>query len=145
MSEVAVNRYTKTRIITADPVELVIIAYEGAIYALESAKLCIMEARYEEKEREILKAQDFISELHSSLNMEAGKIATALAGLYKYMIRKILSADANSDAEGLEEIIQMLKVLKDTWETIRAESVGHCTPALSKSQSQPRRMANVLA
>ena len=122
-----------------------IIAHEGAIYSLESAKLYLLEKRYEEKERAILKAQDFIYELHSSLNTEAGEVATALAGLYKYMIRKILHADINRDAGALEEVIKILKELKDTWETIQTQAVVQYTSAPLKLQAQARRIANVMA
>jgi len=144
MNGVASNQYTKARVITANPLELVIIAYEGAIHALESGKLCLLEKKYEQKERALLKAQNIINELHSSLNMEAGEIAERLANLYNYMIRKILYADLHKDVEGLEEIIKMLKELKDAWETIQTEEARYPADPF-KSQAQPRRIASVVA
>jgi len=144
MSATISDTYIKTRIITANPLELVIIAYEGAIRATESAKLYMLEERYEEKERAILKAQYIINELHSSLNIEAGEISKVLASLYNYMIRRILYADLNRDAGVLDEIIKMLKELKDTWETIQTEVVRYQSSHF-KSQARPRKTASVMA
>lgn len=114
-----VQSYRKTNVITADPKRLVIMLYEGAIDNLKLAKIKLEAKEYEAKNKALVKAQNMISELLCSLDLEkGGQIAKNLDGLYNYMLRQILKADLNSDAAILNEVVSLLEELLSAWKTI---------------------------
>ena len=114
-----IQMYRKTNVVTADPKRLVLMCYEGAIDSLKIGKQKIAEKDYEEKGKNIAKAQDIISELKSSLNFEeVGTIAANLDSLYNYILRRITEADLENDVQAFEDVIGMLGDLKSAWEEI---------------------------
>ena len=111
--------YRRTRVLTADPRNLVILCYEGAIDSLKIGKQRIAEKDYEGRSKALDKAQDIISELLCSLNFEkGGSIAKNLDSLYNYMLRRIIHADLKNDVRAVDEVIGMLTELKAAWEEI---------------------------
>jgi flagellar protein FliS len=66
----------------------------------------------------LLKAQNVIWELTSSLNFEAGEIAYNLESIYNYMIRRIMDADIKRTTEPIDEVIHYLLELRESWEKI---------------------------
>ena len=114
-----IQMYRETNVVTADPKRLVLMCYEGAIDSLKIGKQKIAEKDYEEKGKNIAKAQDIISELKSSLNFEeGGTIAANLDSLYNYILRRITEADLENDVQAFEDVIGMLGELKSAWEEI---------------------------
>ena len=82
------EKYKKVDVSTASQNKLIIMLYDGAIKFLETA-CAAMDKKHgvEEAHNNILKAQEIIYELLSSLNYEAGEIAERLASIYtKLMI-----------------------------------------------------------
>ena len=111
--------YRRTSVMTADPMRLVIMCYEGAIESLKKVKQKMAEGDYEGKCEDLVKAQNIIVELLSSLEPEkGGSIAKNLDSLYNYMLRKMFAADVNKDMGAIDEIVGMLGELKSAWEEI---------------------------
>ena len=126
-----VQSYRKTNITTSDPVRLIIMCYEGAIDSLKLAKEKIKEKDYEKKAKAIIKAQDIIEELMSSLNFEkGGEIADNLESLYNYMLRRILQGDLNKDVGAIDEVIGIFSDLLSAWQEVALKP---------ESQIQPER------
>jgi len=105
--------------------------YEGAIDSLKLAKEKIKEKDYEKKAKAIIKAQDIIEELMSSLNFEkGGEIADNLESLYNYMLRRILQGDLNKDVGAIDEVIGIFSDLLSAWQEVALKP---------ESQVQPER------
>lgn len=117
----AMNVYNRMDVLTSDPLRLVIMMYEGAIRALEDYKECFHKRDYVAKCRALNKAQEIISELQASLNMEAGEISRLLSGIYSYMGRRLVNGDLQRSLEPAEEVIRMLCELKEGWEAIEVK------------------------
>jgi flagellar protein FliS len=114
-----IETYRKTHVLTADPRRLIIMCYEGAIDQLMIAKSKYLAKDYEGKSKALSKAQDFISELLCSLNLEqGGVIAQNLKALYHYMLLRLLRGDLARDLNAYEEVIRMLRELKSAWESL---------------------------
>jgi flagellar protein FliS len=117
-----IQSYRKTDIFTSDPVNLVIMCYEGAIESLKLAKEKMKEEDYEKKAKAIIKAQNIIDELLCSLDFEkGGVIADNLSNLYNYMLRRILFGNVNKDMSAIDEVIGMLDELLSAWISIYAQ------------------------
>jgi len=114
-----IQSYRRTNVITADPGQLVIMCYEGAIDNLIIAKQRKAEKKYEEKCQNIKKAKDIIDELLCSLDFEkGGSIAKHLESIYNYMTRRIILGDVNGDMGAIDEVVGMLRELLSAWKEV---------------------------
>lgn len=121
--------YLESRILSADPVELVCILYEHAILAVEDARDCLGKGDIASRSKAISKAIAIVGELESSLDHKAGEeVARNLARLYQYIRIRLLVANRNQDAKPLIEVERLLKTVSDAWNAIRPEVVPHPTP-----------------
>lgn len=114
------EEYQVNQVATANPKQLVIMLYEGAIRFLEEALQNIGNFRkYDVVNTKILRAQDIINELMVSLDMEkGGEIANNLLSLYVFMKKELLEANINKDKTRVERVIKMLVDLKSAWENM---------------------------
>lgn len=117
-----VHSYRQASVMTADPMKLVLMCYEGAISNLKSAKNAYLAKDYESKGKYLQKTIDFISELNASLDMDRGEgIAVNLRALYLYFIRLLTEADLKRDLKVFDEVLNMLLELDSAWKTIDEE------------------------
>ena len=117
-----IQSYRKTNVVTADPMRLVIMCYEGAVDSLKLAKQKIDEKDYEAKAKAINKTKDIIDELLCSLDLEkGGVIANNLSSLYNYMKRRIMFGDINKDTGAIDEVIGMLSELLSAWQGVASK------------------------
>lgn len=117
----ALNAYTQTKVTTAyNPVELVIMLYEGAIDFLDKAATAIKMKEVTVKIKYIDKTMAIIEELLNALNLEVGgEIALNLQNLYLHMMRELVLANAKNDINKLNHVISLLKNLKEAWVQIK--------------------------
>lgn len=122
--QIGANAYAKvgmeTGVTSADPHNLVVMLFEGAMVAVSSAIQHMQAGDIEKKGAAISKAITIIDAgLRASLNKEAGGgLALNLDALYEYMSRRLLIANLKNQVQVLEEVYQLLKGLKSAWETI---------------------------
>ncbi|NOY85478.1 MAG: flagellar export chaperone FliS [Nitrospirae bacterium] len=106
----------ETGVASADPHGLVLMLLEGAISSLVFARKEIDAGNISAKGEAISKAIRIISELDTSLNIEAGgEIAANLRTLYDYMGTSLLEANLKNDVRKLVEVVQLLSELKTAW------------------------------
>ncbi len=124
------NAYRTVSVDTTDQSKLILITYDVAI---KHARLALErfddKKQIEERNRHILKVQDALSELQSSLNLEAGEIARNLFSLYDYMFRTTVEANIRNEKEKVEEVLGYLETLRSAWAEaaikVKAESTGN--------------------
>ena len=115
------NEYKKTQIATANQGKLIVMLYDGAIKFLNIAVENMNPQTYDIVNTNILKAQDIITELLLSLNMqEGGEISQNLFNLYMYFKRTLLEANIQKNAEIIKGTLKLLKDLRDAWDKISA-------------------------
>lgn len=129
------NAYAKvgmeTGVAAASPHKLIIMLFEGAMVAISSAIQHMQSGAIEAKGNAISKAISIIeSGLRASLDKKVGgEVALNLDALYEYMINRLLIANLKNQPATLEEVYQLLKGLKDAWESI--------APANTEAAPQP--------
>lgn len=99
---------------TASPIDLVIMLYDGCIKNLKLAKISLEEKDMEQLNKHMQKAQDIITELVMSLNLNYD-IAKQLMSLYEYMLLEMIRFFSDRDVSRLLPVIDMLSELRDTW------------------------------
>jgi flagellar protein FliS len=112
------KNYREIEIETASGLKLVVMLYAGAIKFLNLAIEGISDRKLDIANNNIIKVQDIISELITSLNFEAGEIANNLYSLYVYINRRLLEANLQKNNEILREVILLITTLKDAWEIL---------------------------
>lgn len=112
------DQYRRVATETADPLELVLMLYRGAIRNLEAAEAAMSRRDAEHAHQALVKAQDIVAELMGTLNLDAGELAHNLHGLYDYMQRRLLTANLRKDAAPAAEVRGMLTELLATWEEL---------------------------
>lgn len=110
------KQYKATQISTANEGKLILMLYDGAIKFVNKAIELMPKKEIENIHNNILKAQDIIIELTTSLNMDAGDISQKLFSIYMYINNKLTEANIKKDIKPLIEIRKYLVELREAWE-----------------------------
>jgi len=114
------DAYLESKILTADPLELVRMLYRAARDATHNASVHLAAGRIAERSRQISKAHAILSELSVSLDhARGGSLSHSLAELYDYMQRRLLEANLRQKTEPLGEVESLLATLLAGWDQIR--------------------------
>ena len=113
--------YKKTQVSTASQGELVVMMFDGAIKFSNQAKEMINQSKIAEAHEKLIRAQDIVSELSAALNMDTGEIAKNLYQLYDYINNLLVQANIKKDVEILDQAVQLLTELRDTWRQVVAK------------------------
>ncbi|WP_370231096.1 flagellar export chaperone FliS [Marinobacter nauticus] len=121
---------TQTSITDADPHKLIQLLYNGAIERINMAKAQMQAKDYAGKAQLLNKAIEIIGGLRSFLDFEkGGDLAPRLEALYDYMERTLLEGSARNDMAKLDEVIELLRSIKEGWDGIREEVVNQQSQA----------------
>lgn len=110
----ALNQYKQNAVFTATPEELTLMLYDGCIKFLNIAKYNIEKGDIEKSHNALIRAQDIVIELDSSLNMQY-EISNNLRQLYNFVREKLIDANINKKVEPIDEALEIVSELRDTW------------------------------
>ncbi len=111
------DSYRKTDVLTANRETLLLMMYAGAIRFLKQAMDEAEKKNYAEMSRFILKTQDIVNELRSTLNFEiGGAIAENLEMLYAYVTQRLIQGNLEKKVDLLKEACTVLETLNSAWE-----------------------------
>jgi flagellar protein FliS len=125
-------RYTEVAIKTANPIQLVVMLYEGAIQSLREAQGALLANDIPKRARAINRAVAMISELQASLDFEkGGEIANSLDRLYTYMNAQVFKGNVERDGKYFAEVVSLLENLNSAWTELarQAEASRNPVPA----------------
>ena len=133
------DTYLEERILSADPVELIRMLYQGAITAVADARRHLAEGQIQARAEAIGKACNILVELNTSLNLpQGGEFGLRLSHLYGYLFRRLIEANVRQQDEPLAEVAGLLATLVDGWSEVR-------TAARTDSASEVRWMPPAFA
>jgi flagellar biosynthetic protein FliS len=137
------REYMESRILAAQPIEIIEMLYQVAIRSLKIALAELTNGNASIRAREVTRAQDAINELMFALDHSAGaSFSRSLASLYAYAQQEILKGHAQKSAEGFRNALSVLTTLEEGWIGVREQLAG-------KSPSEPPayevEAANVVA
>lgn len=133
------DAYLESRVLTADPLELVNLLYQAGAKAVREARYHLAEGRIAERSREINKACEIVIELAGALDHErGGEISQRLALLYDYMQRRLIEANMRQIDAPLADVLGLLTTLAEAWAGIRKpEETREETRVVESPWSQP--------
>jgi flagellar secretion chaperone FliS len=107
------------QVTAADPYRLVQLLLANVIDRLAAARGHMERRETARKGEQISKAIAVLTALDSSLNMEqGGEIADNLRRLYEYMSLRLVKANLEDDASGLDEVLGLVRNIKEGWDGI---------------------------
>lgn len=109
-----------TRVLGANPVEIIVLLYEGAIEALDRAKIAIEQSDFQQKSLMINKTLDIIEGLRQSLNFEkGGEISVNLDALYDFMKRHLVTSSSTEEqVKAINDVMVLLNDLLEAWKIV---------------------------
>jgi len=113
-----IEQYQLNQISGMSQAELILMLYRGAIRFLHEAKGALAQQRYDQSWSKLDRARKIILHLYSTLNLDAGRIATDLAALYSYVIEQICVANAKRETDPIDVCINILSTVKEAWEQL---------------------------
>ncbi|GAB4333228.1 MAG: flagellar export chaperone FliS [Dehalococcoidia bacterium] len=120
MSTTGADAYRDTAIVSADPVSLTTMLYDGALRALKRARLHYEAGNRQRFMDEAERAQLILGELLASLDMEAGgEIAANLSGIYAYCIRQVIEATLG-DVDKIDDVERHISRIAAAWKEATA-------------------------
>ncbi|MFV2055957.1 MAG: flagellar export chaperone FliS [Thiohalomonadales bacterium] len=113
------NISVHTEVNQASPHRLIQMLINAAIGKIAAAKGYMNNKKIAQKGEQIGTAISIIDGLRSSLDKSVGgEIALNLDNLYEYMIDCLTEANINNDPARLDEVITLLKPIKEAWDAI---------------------------
>src|SRR4051812_28688039 len=106
------QQYRATKVQTSGSVDLVVMLYQGAVKFIRLGIDGIERNDAKATHDNLVRAQDIIVELLTSLNREeGGQIATQLSGVYDYCFRRLVTANVKKDTDPAREVLRIMRDL----------------------------------
>jgi flagellar protein FliS len=136
------QQYRATKVQTAGSVDLVVMLYQGAVKFIRLGIDGIERSDSQATHDNLVRAQDIIVELLSSLNREeGGQIASQLSGVYDYCFRRLILANVKKDAGAAREVLRIMRDLGTAWQQIALQQRQAHAAGASSSMVRPRMTA----
>ncbi len=111
----------ESAVMSADPHQLIVMLFDGAQAAINSARLHMQDGNRSAKGLAISKAIDIVNNgLAAALDHDrGGEIADNLGRLYDYIARLLLQANLRDDIAQLEQAASLLDDIGSGWRELR--------------------------
>ena len=138
MWQSAHDAYLESRILSADPLELVRLLYQACTGSVREARRYLAEGDIAARCRCLSKAHLILTELATSLDHDrGGDLSRGLAKLYDYIQRRLLEANSRQEDAPLSEVLGLLSTLSEAWEGIREPESPEPANAWSPMAAEP--------
>lgn len=118
----AIAMYMAGNVTQADPAQIIVLLYEGAIYRIGQAIQEIEKQNTLASGIAIYRALAIIGELRKSLNLEeGGEVARNLDRLYLHMHEELVKGHLAKQAQPLERVRTLLSDLNSSWRQVAVQ------------------------
>lgn len=124
--------YTASRVMTATPLQLVLITYEALLEELKDSITNLKLNKIKQYDKNLNNSRNIIRELIHSLDIEY-KPADDLLAIYAYCQKLINAAQFRKDISKVEECIKVLTPLYEGWQQAEQITAGE----INKTNKQP--------
>lgn len=120
----AIAAYQTNTVQTASPSELTLMLYEGAIKFCNIALMGLEQNDLQKANDNIIKAQKIIVEFRATLDTKY-PVSKDFDVVYDYIYRRLVDANIAKDKEILEEALQYIREMRDTWKEVMRLNQHH--------------------
>jgi flagellar secretion chaperone FliS len=119
--------YFDNEVLAASPVKLIQLLYAAALESIAAARRHLHRGDILARARAINRALRIVAELSRCLNHElGGDLSRSLAGLYSYVIRRLIEANATQKEAPLADAERLMSTLDEAWRA--------CNPAVREPE-----------
>jgi len=109
-------QYRRAQTETAEPGELVVLLYQGAISFLQRSLVAMRQQDYALANVNIVRAEEILAELSATLDKGVGEVAINLARIYDYTYWRLVEANCKKDPASVHEVLGLLQELLPAWQ-----------------------------
>lgn len=114
-----IEAYRRTEIESANPLELVVLLYDGALRFAAQTRDAVIRGDVPARREATSRALAILSELQSTLDMErGGAIASSLEGLYVFVSGELVNGATRQEPETIDRAVRILQTLREAWATL---------------------------
>ena len=124
------DQYLRSKIMTASKAELTLMLYDGAIKFCNMAKLSIEKKDIPGANTNIKKAEAIIEEFLATLDHKY-PVAKDFENVYNYIYDRLVEANLKKDPEILDEVLEHLREMRETWKGVMKAASGSQSTAVS--------------
>ena len=123
------ERYTADAVMSASPMRLLTMLYDRLLLDLSRAESAHETRSWAVASTNLLHAQDIITELTSSLKVDAWDGGDRLLALYNYVAGALIDANVKRDTARIRESIELLEPLRQAWHEAAGQLAATAQPA----------------
>jgi flagellar protein FliS len=139
----AYGTYLQKEVEGASQGKLIVMLYDATVKFARAGIKAIEEKNIEEAHNNIIRAENIIYELMSTINVEeGGEIAQHLLKLYDYIIWELVDANTQKNAEKLENVIKIINPVRAAWKEVVAKE-GKAATTEEKPEQKEHKPLNV--
>lgn len=109
------QRYITESVQTASPAKLLMMLFDRLVLDLDRGEQALLASDRVEANNQLLHAQDIVTELHVTLDLDAWAGAKGLAAIYTFVETELVNANIRGDATKVTEVRRLIEPLRDTW------------------------------
>lgn len=110
------REHMQQAILCAQPLELVVMLYEGLGEAIETARQSLRAGDIAGRARAVSRAIEIVAELSSSLDLErGGDLGSGLARLYDFISARLQEGNFLQQDQAFSEAAQVVSTLQEAW------------------------------
>jgi len=111
------STYQQSKVKTASPAELTLMLYEGAIKFCNIAIMAVEQNDVQKAHNNIRRVENIIEEFRATLDPKY-PVSKDFDNIYAYIYGRLAEANMRKDKEILEEVLDHLRGLRDTWKEV---------------------------
>jgi flagellar protein FliS len=127
MNPNARNAYMNASVNTANPQRLLVMLFDRLVLDVKRGIEAQQAENYDEAGKQLMHAQEIVSELSSSLKVDAWDGGPRLASIYNWLFSELIKANVSRDVTVTESCLSIIEPLAETWREA-ALAVGGATP-----------------
>lgn len=132
------NRYLDDTVATASPAKLLTMLYDRLVLDLERAETAQRAGDRAAAGPHLLHAQDIVSELAATLDVDAWQGARGLMSVYTYLLTELVGANVSCDPARTAACKGLVAPLRDAWHEAAAQlAAPSAVPALAPVGAAP--------
>lgn len=107
--------YWETQVLTASPQKLRLMLIEGALRYGRQVLHFWGEENYDEAFTAMMRTQDIIFELLTSVQRNDSELNRKIAGVYLFLYQTLVNSQVKRDRQGMEDVLRVLAEERETW------------------------------
>ena len=108
-------RYIADAVATASPAKLLLMLFDRLVVDLNRGEQALTAGDRADANTHLQHAQDIVTELFVSLDLDAWDGAAGLASLYTFVETELINANIRGDAAKVAGVRDLIEPLRDTW------------------------------